>query len=253
MSQNIRTILICMAVLAVILLMINCDSPGGGEGVGSDNPDFAGLESNETGIRELLEGEENATDEENAVAVVLSTNLFEIGPVADVTFFGLQAYGTKHVFVLDSSGSMGTRMGAGSRFEKQKGEVIRTLRSLKPEIEYAVIFYDSVAHFEGSLRLRPATQENIEQTETWVNSRPLGGPNLVMEGMRPATTLDCHTIYLLSDGMPDLDATQVRRDIRALNASDKIHINTIGLQDPVGRTLMEQIAADNGGRFKFIP
>jgi hypothetical protein len=38
-----------------------------------------------------------------------------------------------------------------------------------------------------------------------------------------------------------------------LNASDKIHINTIGLQDPVGRTLMEQIAADNGGRFKFIP
>jgi hypothetical protein len=74
-----------------------------------------------------------------------------------------------------------------------------------------------------------------------------------MEGMRPATTLDCHTIYLLSDGMPDLDATQVRRDIRALNASDKIHINTIGLQDPVGRTLMEQIAADNGGRFKFIP
>lgn len=239
MSQNIRIILICMAVLAVILLMLNCDSPGAGEG--------AGLESNGTGIRELLEVEENAT------AVVLSTNLFEIGPVADVTFFGLQAYGTKHVFVLDSSGSMGTRMGAGSRFEKQKGEVIRTLRSLKPEIEYAVIFYDSVAHFEGSLRLRPATRENIERTAAWVNSRPLGVPNLVMEGMRPATTLDCHTIYLLSDGMPDLDATQVRRDIRALNASDKIHINTIGLQDPVGRTLMEQIAADNGGRFKFIP
>jgi hypothetical protein len=247
MSQNIRNILICVAILVVIFLALNCDKPGGGEGPGPDNPDFAGLELNGTGIRELLEGEENAT------AVVLSTNLFEIGPVADVTFFGLQAYGTKHVFVLDSSGSMGTRMGAGSRFEKQKGEVIRTVRSLKPEIEYAVIFYDSVAHFEGSLRLRPATRENIEQTAAWVNSRPLGGPNLVMEGMRPATTLDCHTIYLLSDGMPDLDATQVRRDIRALNVSDKIHINTIGLQDPVGRTLMEQIAADNGGRFKFIP
>lgn len=247
MSQNIRNILICVAILVVIFLALNCDKPGGGEGPGPDNPDFAGLEPNGTGIRELLEGEENAT------AVVLSTNLFEIGPVADVTFFGLQAYGTKHVFVLDSSGSMGTRMGAGSRFEKQKGEVIRTVRSLKPEIEYAVIFYDSVAHFEGSLRLRPATRENIEQTAAWVNSHPLGGPNLVMKGMRPAATLDCHTIYLLSDGMRDLNAAQVRRDIRALNASDKIHINTIGLQDPVGRTLMEQIAADNGGRFKFIP
>lgn len=247
MRHNIRYILICAASLLVILLALNCDSPGVGEGVGTGNLGFADLESNESGITETLEVEENPT------AVVLSTNLFEIGPVADVTFFGLQAYGTKHVFVLDSSGSMGARMGAGSRFEKQKGEVIRTLRSLKPEIEYVVIFYDRVAHFEGSLSLRPATRENIERTAAWVNSRPLGGPNLVMEGMRPATTLDCHTIYLLSDGMRDLDATQVKRDIRALNASDKIHINTIGLQDPSGRTLMEQIAADNGGRFKFIP
>ncbi len=247
MSQTIRTKLICVGGVMVFLLMLNCDEPDAVGFTDLGNQGGGGLDSNKT------VPEERPKHEENTTPVALSTNLFEIGVMADVTFFGLQAYGTKHVFVLDSSGSMGVRMGAGSRFDKQKGEVIRTLRAFKPEVKYAVIFYDRIAHFEGSLNLKPATQDNIDQTVEWINAHRLGVPNRVMEGMRPATSLECHTIYLLSDGMSDLNAAQVRHEIRAMNVDGKIHINTIGLQDSFGRSLMEQIATDNGGQFKFIP
>jgi len=169
-------------------------------------------------------------------------------PDEGVSFFGTEIDGDRIVYLVDSSGSMA----AGRRFQEEKEELIRSIRSLTPEIKFTVIFYDDAPHFPKPLKLLPATEDNIEAMVKWVIALPLGYANRVIPALRNALTLKPDTIFLLSDGMSDFNPKQICASVRHLNAKTKARIHTISLHDRAGQPMMKQIAAENRGKYRYV-
>jgi len=169
-------------------------------------------------------------------------------PEEGVSFFGTEVDGKRIVYLVDSSGSMRV----GQRFQEEKDELIRSIRTLKRDMLFTVIFYDDKPHFPQPLKLLPATAKNIEAISKWITAHPLGGNNFVLPALRNAVTLKPDTIFLLSDGMTDFNPDVVCREVRKINAEAKARIHTISLHDAYGRKMMQQIADENNGKFRYV-
>ena len=169
-------------------------------------------------------------------------------PEEGVSFFGTHTDGSRIVYLVDSSGSMGW----GQRFREEKDELIRSIRSLKPHIKFTVIFYDDAPQFPQPLKMLPAPEANIEAIAKWVAAVRLGIENRMIPALRNALTLKPDTIFLLSDGMSDFDPAEVCASVRHLNAKTKARIHTISMHDFAGQRLMKQIAAENKGEYRHV-
>lgn len=174
--------------------------------------------------------------------------MLHTNPDEGVSFFGTEVVGERIVYLVDSSGSMGV----GGRFQEEKDELIRSIRALKPDIKFTVIFYDDAPHFPRPLKMQPATPENIEAMVKWITAHRLGFENRVLPALRNAITLKPDTVFLLSDGMSDFKPAAVCAAVRKLNAEVKARIHTISLHDPAGRRMMQQIAAENNGKYRLV-
>ncbi|MDP7011599.1 MAG: hypothetical protein QF685_09485 [Verrucomicrobiota bacterium] len=169
-------------------------------------------------------------------------------PEEGVSFFGASGKGERFVYLVDSSGSMGM----GMRFQKEKKELIRSIRTLRPHMKFTVIFYDDVPHHNGPIKLFDVTKENIRLMTQWVADRRLGNNNYMIPALKGAMTLKPDTIFLLSDGMPDFTPERVCADVKKLNPGQKVVINAVSLHDPEGRLLMKRIAKENKGEFRYV-
>jgi uncharacterized protein with von Willebrand factor type A (vWA) domain len=169
-------------------------------------------------------------------------------PEEGVSFFGANGKGERFVYLVDSSGSMGV----GKRFIKEKNELIRSIRTLRPHMKFTVIFYDDVPHHNGPFKLYDASMANIKFMAQWVTGRRLGGNNYMIPALQEAMKLKPDTIFLLSDGMPDFQLERVCADVRKLNPGKKVVINAVSLHDSKGRLLMKRIAEENNGEFQYV-
>ena len=188
-----------------------------------------------------------AAAQQNEVAAD-NLRLLYTKPEEGVSFFGTHTDGNRIVYLVDSSGSMGW----GQRFQEEKDELIRSIRSLKPHIHFTVIFYDDAPHFPKPLKMQPATKANIEAIAKWVAAVRLGIENRMIPALRNALTLKPDTIFLLSDGMSDFDPDEICTSVRHLNAKAKARIHTISMHDLAGQRLMKQIAAENKGEYRHV-
>ena len=188
-----------------------------------------------------------AAAQQNEVAAD-NLRLLYTKPGEGVSFFGTHTDGNRIVYLVDSSGSMGW----GQRFQEEKDELIRSIRSLKPHIHFTVIFYDDAPHFPKPLKMQPATKANIEAIVKWVAAVRLGIENRMIPALRNALTLKPDTIFLLSDGMSDFDPDEICTSVRHLNAKAKARIHTISMHDLAGQRLMKQIAAENKGEYRHV-
>jgi len=99
------------------------------------------------------------------------------------------------------------------------------------------------------MEMHTANKTNIEHAVQWVKHLTIGGDNFVVPGFEVAVKFRPSTVFLLSDGMPDLNPNQVRNDLKRLNSNNPAVINTISLQSDLSqKILMERIADDNGGK-----
>lgn len=166
-------------------------------------------------------------------------------------FFGLKPAGDRTVFVVDASRSMNhPHPGpAKTRFKRVKLELLDTISAMQPEQKFFITFFNEFAIPMPANRLMEATPGTQDAYLRWMASVPADGKTNPVQALLLALQLQPDTIYLLTDG----DIPQkVARIVQQANQQGVI-IHTIGFGDDKGAKTLREIAAQNGGSYRFIP
>jgi len=172
----------------------------------------------------------------------------KIGGATAPQFFGLgttaQAARTV-VYVVDMSGSM------LDTFHFVRAELRRSISSLRRSQKFHVIFFNSMTPLENSPRkLVSAIDAQKEQFFDFLTGITPNGGTQPSEAMHWALNLDPDLIYLLSDGQ-DFPAS-LPGELDGWNKNRRVRISTIAYLNPLGRRMLEAIAREHQGEFKFV-
>ena len=118
------------------------------------------------------------------------------------SFFGLASEGKSFVYVLDCSLSMNHPHDseAKTRFRKMKMELANSLKHLKPEQEFFIVFFNHEAVPMPADRLVSAAPENQQHFLSWVDQIPAVGDTDPTGALSIALRLRPDVIYFLTDG-----------------------------------------------------
>ena len=179
-------------------------------------------------------------------------------PATPPVFAGLQILGSRIVFILDKSGSMGGKKGsllegpggAKDNWPALRAEIEKVLVALSNKQVFALFLYDDKSFFYPENGMLAADSTTIKETMDWFNPFKPGGDTNPEPSLRRAfTSLHPDTIVLMSDGR---FAEQVLAVIAELNAEKRVRIDTVSF--PGGneyvRSMMQKIAAENNGTWK---
>lgn len=174
------------------------------------------------------------------------------------SFFGVEAKGSRFLYICDISGSMDWDehgMSNGKRLRALKRELTTSVQALLEHMQFYVIFFSS-----GAVPINPDNTKWIIAKDTgkrWATDRignlhAFGGTEPwpafdVAFQMRPAPD----AIYFMTDG--EFDPSVALR-IQAINVgSRKIPIHCITLVERSGEEVMRKIASDSGGTYTHVP
>jgi biopolymer transport protein ExbD len=169
-------------------------------------------------------------------------------PAADRAFFRLDAdeaaKAGKIVYLVDRSGSM------TDSIEIVKSELKRAIGDLAGGKQFHVIFYSSGPPVESAPKqLVAATEPNKAQAYKFIDNVVAQGETDPSEAIRRAFECKPDLIFLLTDGEFDRSIITLCKD---LNKDRKVPIHTVGFLYQSGEPVLKEIAADSGGRYKFV-
>ncbi len=172
-----------------------------------------------------------------------------LGEGGGVGFFGTTARGRSFVFVVDCSGSM-----RGNRFRRAVAELKKSLSQLEPDQRFQVLFFNDGAvplvHSKYADQLIPADRLAMQEAFDWIDARRANGGTVPNDALVRALALKSDVVFFLTD------AERVPRTVRTLilrkNKNGTI-VHTIAFGNQGGETLMQGIAADHSGRYRFVP
>lgn len=189
--------------------------------------------------------------------------------LAAANFFGLEATGNIFCFVVDCSGSM-----RGDPFVATKLELLKTISQLKPTQRFCVFFFNQKLFpmpLEGDLPalassatedFHPvaayATPENIGRLQNWMETIPIGTGGPPNQALKMAIELNPDSIFLLTDGVTRSDVAggllKTNRQEDELDGPQiRCPIHTIGFYSREGEALLQRIATENGGQYRYVP
>jgi hypothetical protein len=206
---------------------------------------------------------------ENALNSKFIDTLSTTSSLAAANFFGLEATGNIFCFVVDCSGSM-----RGDPFVATKQELLKTISQLKPNQRFCVFFFNQKL-FPMSLEDQPAataspatdefrpaavyaTPENIARLQRWMETVPIGSGGPPNQALKLAIELEPDSIFLLTDGVTRSDvAGNLLKSNRQEDELDgpqiRCPIHTIGFYSREGEALLQRIATENGGQYRYVP
>jgi Ca-activated chloride channel homolog len=166
-----------------------------------------------------------------------------------------QEYAAKDiVFVLDTSGSMAEE----GKIEKARAALLYGIRILRPKDRFNVIAFAGEERLMES-GLIAADDEGRKRGEAFVQGlRPVGGTNIneaLLASMRQFRPGDRpRMIVFMTDGLPTAGETNPTRILD--NASQAripgLRLFTFGVGYNVNTTLLDKLAADNGGVADYV-
>ena len=168
------------------------------------------------------------------------------------TFMGVKGGGSRFMFVIDVSGSMGAGWGNTTKFEHAKAELIRSIEALTAGTEFCVAFFTdgAAALKDGWLEAGVDTKaavERIRQQGLMGGTDPLPALQFAFQSMDPIP--DC--IFILTDGLIPTDVPNRIAELN--NGATLTQINTLGFDDsPQAIAILQQIADENDGEFKLV-
>lgn len=177
------------------------------------------------------------------------TGLGSGGTGGGATFFGVEAQGSRFAYVLDVSGSM-----QGERMKALKIEVGESIQGLRDHMSfYFVLFSSDAADLGGRNKWTLATVAGKRWATDAMNAvdpaggtQPWSGLERALQ-MRPAPD----AIFFMTDGEFDpgvVDLVAMRN-----RGAKKIPINTIAFGDGSAQEIMQKIARDSGGTYRYVP
>lgn len=186
--------------------------------------------------------------------------LFEVGPGdgPDGPPGGPPGPGAYHiVYVIDRSGSMVEKMDAVCN------EMLRSISRLDAQQDFHIIlFAKGPLHEMPARRLVLAAARNKVAAADFLDNCRVGSQTDPIPALRRAFAVlswadrrrPGRLIHFLSDGnFPD--NAGVLAAVRTLNRDKSVCINTFlyGNRPPQAERVMKQIAAENGGQYKYVP
>jgi hypothetical protein len=118
------------------------------------------------------------------------------------SFFGLRPIGKRFVFVLDCSKSMNHPhdSDAKTRFKRMKMELLNSIATMDPEMQFFIVFFNDFAVPMPSSGLAPAFPDTKIRYLSWSNKIEAVGNTEPTRAMRIAMNLNPDVIYFLTDG-----------------------------------------------------
>lgn len=167
------------------------------------------------------------------------------------SFFGVEAQGSRFVYIVDVSGSMVQPM---EKFAAVKIELQESVGALMEHVNFYIIWYSSEAFpiggrskwIEASDAGKKWALNQINEQQAFGGTVPWPAFLIALEQLKPRPD----AVYFMTDGQFD---PFVREEIARINAgSRKIPIHCIAFGADAAHELMEGIAKDSGGNFRSI-
>jgi len=147
-------------------------------------------------------------------------------------------------YIVDKSGSM------TDSFVYVKHEMKKSIRNLRPSDSFYVVFYSSGPAVELPVRkMVPATEANKNMAFDFIDSIVVSGQTDPAEALRRTFEVGATSVYLLTDGEFDKGISGL---IDRLNVGKNVSIHTIGFIYDDGAPLLKEIAAHNGGTYRYV-
>jgi len=192
-----------------------------------------------------------------------------------VSYYGIETFSNRIVYVIDVSGSMNgshampgreVKDGETKKVDAAKRELIRSLKTIPKKGRFSIVVYnDLIKVWEA--KLIPATKSNKKKAEAFVNgltaaqSTNIYGALEAVFKMAGMGANDKHydlaadTIFLLTDGTPTkadgtIDSTdKILVACREWNRLKRVTIHCIGIGRAHNGRFMAQLATENGGKY----
>ena len=185
--------------------------------------------------------------------------------VEKMQFCGVDGGGNHFIYLVDSSGSMGTG------FPSARTELLASIDMLKPDQRFYVVFFDEEP---ANMRITNpnedeptsvmATPENKQRLRRWAMTVEMNKGKAPYDSMEFALSLRPDVIFLLSDGefparMAELLRTQNHEENLFGESGPISIIHTIryhgveGQQGLNAEKNMIVIAKENGGQYRHVP
>jgi len=171
------------------------------------------------------------------------------------SFFGVEASGRRFAYVVDRSGSM-----TGSKIERLRQELARSVNGLGGGGEYAIILYSSAPEvLQEPLGWRTATDANKRGTVARIQEIPAAGGTDPLPAIQMALGLDPapDAIYFMTDAESFPQDLPAR--VASLNRRGRVTIHCIlftEVREPRQRAgverILQQIADDSRGSFTVV-
>jgi hypothetical protein len=177
------------------------------------------------------------------------------GEKAQISLFGLRAEGSKFVYVLDRSGSMGGS--SGKALAAAKAELLASLEKLDTVHQFQIIFYNERARVFNPTgqpgRLVFGTEENKVQVRRFIESVSAEGGTAHEDALMLAVRLRPDVIFLLTDADdPKLNARQ-RERIDRIGAGIIIHTVEFGTgRQRDAENFLVKLARQSGGEHAYV-
>lgn len=176
------------------------------------------------------------------------------GGQSAVPFFGVKARGSKFVYVLDRSASMGTRNAIGVA----KANLLASLAALDESSQFQIIFYNlrySIMPVDqGTGRLPFATEINKELAHAFIKAIVPDSGTDHLPALKEALSFAPDVIFFLTDAdEPKLRPRQLKEIRRRNRSNTRIHTVEFGIGPPLGEeTFLKTLARMNGGSYDYV-
>jgi len=189
-------------------------------------------------------------EEARKVAAELAANQSEEGMSA-VSFYGLTVISNHFALVVDTSGSMTTKVKDGkTRLDIAKEQINGVIKRIRDGALFNVIpFADNALPMEEVLI---EMDESLrEDSMLYVEGLRAGGGTNAYEGLAAAFEDQIvDTIYLLTDGIPNGDPVAIREEVERWNSVRGIRIHCISIG--AASSFLKGIAEDSGGEYTEV-
>lgn len=168
------------------------------------------------------------------------------------SFFGVEARGSRFVYIVDISGSMTS----GGKIQALQYELLESVGALVPQASFAIIMYNQNAIPLGArVRWNDATESRKRAFDSLIRSIQSGGstdpyPAFTMAfSLRPPPD----AIYFMTDGI--IGDRELPERVMALNrqSGSLSPIHCISFVDRAGEPMLRQIATESDGSYTYVP
>jgi hypothetical protein len=181
--------------------------------------------------------------------------VFSPGEKAQISVFGVQAEGSKFVYVLDHSGSMGGS--GGKALAAAKVELLASIDKLDTIHQFQLVFYNERPRAFNPTgtpgRLAFGTEQNKAEVRRFINSVESDGGTDHEEAVMMAIRMHPDVIFLLTDADdPKLSTRQLAR-IERLGAGIIIHTIEFGTgAQRDANNFLVRLAKQSGGEHAYV-